>query len=327
MKKTLYFFSALLVIGGLIFYYFSRQPVGYDVRLPVDFVPYTDQPRTVVEIEGNIYRLLIDSGSASCLTLEKELLDKLQDKEFLQEAIIINAVGEKHLIQTYRIPQVKVWYLKITDVEIENATRGVTVDGPSNLTYEQVLEHRPGLIGRELLKMTNWFMDFHNYAMFACKQITSRKKNGYHLDKLVQIPFLIDSKQGIILEIGTDLGVKRFMLDTGASCNFIKPSVIGDQICEDQVRGMQAYTSSKFVLGNKDFGIVKFGLFEIPAFFGNLDGILGMDFFNEHVVYLDFEKKIAHIGRSDECISGEARDKLRAFQFPLPEGITLNTHP
>ena len=326
MRKTLSFFSALLILGGLTFYYFSSKPTKLDVRFPVDFVPGSGVPRTLVKIEDNVYRFCIDLGAAHSLSLEKEFLDQLQHKEFLRDSTTTTGLGERHAVKMYRIPLAKVWYLHVRNSEIIERSPMVTFYG-SSPSQKEILAEEPGYIGRRFFISTNWFMDFCNAALFACSHLSDRKKDGYCLDELTEIPFKIDNVQGFVLEADTDLGIKKFMLDTGASHNLIKPSVVQDHPVEDWFAQVQRYSSSKFILGGKDFGTTKFVLLEMDPFFGNLDGILGMDFFNEHVVYLDFEKKIAHIGRSDECISGEARDKLRAFQFPLPEGITLNTHP
>ena len=170
----------------------------------------------------------------------------------------------------------------------------------------------------------NWFMDFRNAAMFGCSRISDRKKDNYCLEKMVQVPFEVDHLQGYVLKVETDLGIKRFMLDTGATHNLIKPSILEDRPRENWFAEIQRYHSSKFILGDKDFGSTPFVVLEISPAFGNLDGILGMEFFKEYVIYLDFEKKIAHIGKSSECLGEEGRAKLKEFDFHLPEGITLN---
>ena len=114
------------------------------------------------------------------------------------------------------------------------------------------------------------------------------------------------------------------MLDTGSGHNLIKTSLLKDKTLKDWIPGKQRYHSSKFVMNGRDFGSTAFVPFELSSFFENLDGILGMEFFNEYIVYLDFEKKIAHIGKSTECLGEEDLVKLKNYDFHLPDGITLN---
>ena len=323
LKKAIYFFSTLFFIGGLTFYYSSRPNV-YDVRFPIDFVPGIGFPRTLVKIEGKPYRFFIDTGSSSCLSLEKELLDQIQEKQFLQNYITTNVGGEIYPVKAYRIPLVKIWYLEIKNPEIIEASPGTTVCKLPGIIAKPSLEQQPGHIGRAVISSMNWFMDFHNAAMFACGQLADRKKDGYCLDKLLQVPFELDSLQGYILKAETDLGIKRFMLDTGSGHNLIKTSLLKDKTLKDWIPGKQRYHSSKFVMNGRDFGSTAFVPFELSSFFENLDGILGMEFFNEYIVYLDFEKKIAHIGKSTECLGEEDLVKLKNYDFHLPDGITLN---
>ena len=319
MKKRSYIFLALLFIGGLIIYYLSSQSndglVQYDVRFPIDFIPYSNQPRTRVKIEDIEYRLLIDLGSPAYLTLREELLEKVQNKAPFRNRTIINLIGEEYPIQSYLIPKAKVWYLKIENFEIEEDSPGVQIYDSAKRPAADVVADVPGKIGRAVFINTgiNLFMDFRNSAMFICNSLSYRKKDGYHLEKLVQFPFEMDRWQGIVWEVDTDLGTKRLLLDTGCSLNLIKPSIVKDQPCEEWLPGLQRYKSSKFVLGERDFGETNLTLSEMSPALGNFDGIIGMEFLEEHVVYLDFKKKIAYVGKSTECL-----DQNDACQMQLP---------
>ena len=317
MKKTIYIFLALLLSGGLTIYYFSFRtnnwPAKYEIRFPIDFIHYSKQPRTLVKIEGIEYHLLVDLGSPSYLTLSKELLEKIQDKKLFRNHIMVNLAGEEHLTKSYIIPSAKIWYLKLANFEIEEDVPGVQIYDPNQRTTADLAADKPGKIGRSVFTNLNLFMDFRNSAMFACHNLNDRKKNGYHLDKLVQFPFEMDINTGIIWKVDTDLGIKKLLLDTGCSLNLIKPSAVKGQPCEEWLPGLQRYKSSKFLLGGKDFGETNLTLSEISPVLGTFDGIIGMEFLKEHVVYLDFKKKIAYVGKSTECL-----EQADACQMQLP---------
>jgi hypothetical protein len=53
--------------------------------------------------------------------------------------------------------------------------------------------------------------------------------------------------------------------------------------------------TAKFSMNSIDFGPQKLMLLDISEQFDEINGFLGMDFLNKHIVYLDFAKNIAYI--------------------------------
>ena len=157
------------------------------------------------------------------------------------------------------------------------------------------LKYIDGRIGWNIFRSWDCFFDLPRSAIFIAKDMDGlRKVPQMSLNEFVQIPFDLEAS-GVTLSIETDIGVKKFILDTGASMCCIKKSLIKEEDFMEVCPGKQIYTSHKFVIGGHDFGKQNFILFEITDL-TNCDGILGIDFFMQHAICLDFHHKIAYIG-------------------------------
>lgn len=287
-------------MGGILTYFLQEN--HYEARFPIDYVPYSGQPRTEVVIEGVPYSLVIDLGSPFWLSLKNEILEKIE-KQPTGNVISIDIKGHQYTSQAYIIPQIKIRNLSIMKVHVTEEGPGFLSKG--SLVYdntEGLPNPKLGRIGRGLFlaARANLFLDFHNSVMFACCHLKDRKKDGYRPEIFTPAPFYLSREEGIILEFDTDFGRRRFMLDTGSTKSVIKPSLVKNFPQEIRFGAITCH-STKFILGGKDFGDIDFFLFEMDSLFDGIDGIIGMDFLKEHAVYLDFEKKIAHIAKSTEC--------------------------
>src|SRR5262245_43364488 len=116
MKKKFLWWIGLLFIGGTLGFYNFLQPSHYEARFPIDFIPYSGQPRTEVEIEGHSYPLMIDLGSSSYLTLTSEILDKI-DKQPAGYISTIDLKGNEYRSRACRIPQIKIRNMVISKLE------------------------------------------------------------------------------------------------------------------------------------------------------------------------------------------------------------------
>lgn len=311
MKKTKIVFvylAPVLIFGGFLFYYFQSD-THYEARIPLDFIPYSKQPRAEVLIEGNKYPLMIDLGSPSSLTLKTEILDTIQK---IPTGIVYSTdfKGNEYKSKTYLLPEIRIRNMIITKVEtidegINFLKKGSVIYDDTGKNEKETTKEKPGRIGRKLFinGKANLLLDFHNSVMFACCHLKDRKKNGYQINQFVSAPFELSDAEGIVLSIDTDLGTQRFMLDTGTTRSLLNSSSSQCPDCEEWKPGLYQYQSLKFVFGGKDFGSQDFLLIEMAASFKNLDGVIGMDFLQNHVVYIDFDQKRIYLGKAEEVLS------------------------
>ena len=103
---------------------------------------------------------------------------------------------------------------------------------------------------------------------------------------------------GGVFSVNTDMGVIRLSIDTGASGTFVRSSRLEGREVHKIDHTLPVFTSSTFVIGGKDFGSMDLHLLNIAPEWHEIDGLLGMDFLENHVVYIDNQKNVVYIG---EC--------------------------
>jgi len=130
------------------------------------------------------------------------------------------------------------------------------------------------------------FFDFPNSVMFVAKDIKVLQEDaGCSFNGFMKTPFDL-THCGVVFSVETDLGINRFLLDTGSTWSLFKSSQVE--------KNGRSFTTDKFQIGEADFGKTKFWLYEFSDRL-EVDGVLGVDFFKKHAICLDFHNKIAYI--------------------------------
>lgn len=97
--------------------------------------------------------------------------------------------------------------------------------------------------------------------------------------------------------------MKNLALDTGAFKTMVRSTLSEDELPAERCFGMPVLNTSKFVLNGTDFGSRNLYFLDITPTLDDMDGYLGMDFLKEHAIFLDFERKMAHICKSCDALS------------------------
>lgn len=287
MKKTgivltIFFMATFLVLCGLGFfrsYYFS---------IPIEFVNAYQIPCTSIEIEGRSYPVEIDLGSKTALSLHKEVLDKIS-KDRCGVSRRLDFLGNKYETPLYFISNVKIGSLLLRKIKAKEESSGFSAK--SSILIQAKENRSEGRLGRDFFSGKNLFMDFSHRIFIACSKLKDIEREGYETKKLAAIPFK-STADGVILEIETDMGLAKFVLDTGTTASAIRKT---REALENEILAIE---TSKFAMSGIDFGPRKLYLLDISPEFEEIDGFLGMDFLNEHVVYLDFAKEVAYIAKT-----------------------------
>jgi len=246
-------------------------------------------------IEGKTYSLQFDLGSKFLLSLNKNVLEAINDKKSFGMAKWQDVKGNFYEEPSYSIPRVKIGNLVLTQIvarqENDAFRTGATIwKSVQNSTCKHV-----GCLGRPLLEQTNFLLDLKNSQMIACNSKRRLQKMGFVLDNMTKIPFEGGSK-GIIINFETDIGMLRLGLDTGSTITLVRTCRLQDQNCTKDARGFPVFTTQKFSAGNKDFGAKDLYLYEITPELKEIDGMLGMDFLENHIIYIDYKGKFVYIG-------------------------------
>lgn len=174
---------------------------------------------------------------------------------------------------------------------------------PGNIKDKEEYDDQiDGFLGLGLFletKLPALFLDLNHSTVFMIENINDFDENRYSIKNMVKIP-LERAHSCLAIEVDTDFGKKRFLLDTGATENLINSSLLSDAFSvESSPQGKELlFTSFKFQIGGKNFGNEKFSPSSISPAFNDIDGILGMSFFRKYAVFLDFNNNLAYIGPS-----------------------------
>lgn len=270
---------------------YLEPPKDYFERIPISFGP-GKIPYIKAEIEGNSYSLEFDLGSGALCTLHRKILSKI-NKDYEGIYGWMDFKGNKYESPCYIIPKLKIENLAFDNVLVKQDREDFHVSA----TIDGDVPEQDGVIGRPFLEKFNLFLDFRNAAIFPCSSFSKLKGTGLISEKFVKAPFILD-EYGIILNIETDIGVKRFCFDTGATGTILNKALISTELLLLKDEESNLFRTSKFKIGENDFGETKFFLLELDPSF-EFDGILGMDFLKKHSTYIDYFNRFIYLNISN----------------------------
>jgi hypothetical protein len=263
-----------------------------EIFIPIVFGE-NGHPLIQMEIEGSAYLLSIDLGFYAQVSIEQEILEKIKKTPY-GLAKFNDFKGNNYVSQKYLIPEIRIGNTIFAEViakeESEDFKKNSVLWDRSESTPSKIR----GKIGRALLKRKNiLLLDFPNSRIAFIENPRLFKALNF-LDDVPPIPFEY-THSGIVLTVNTDLGTKKIFLDTGFTINAIRAAQCQNQKCQIDRNGLSYFTSSQFVIGNKNYGETRFYPLDIAIGIDEFDGILGMDFMRRHTFYIDFREKILHI--------------------------------
>ena len=281
------------VLGGICWSFYKQKP--YYTELPLKFL-VSNSPYIDVTIEGADYPLKISLGSRLEVEIHSDVLKQFNKYPSGVEKWK-NIRGKEFEQQTYTLPEIRVG-----SIVFRNPT---VVDYPPELGKESNIRSASeevkstaetvGCLGRGLLKQVNMLLDVGRAKVIFTNSFKKLKDGKYDLTTFEKSSFKLDPK-GIIIEVDTDLGKMKLLLNTGFTVTmlheFLYPQK-GEKIVDSS--GFAFLTSSKFVINNHDFGSKGLYFLNMTEELNVIDGALGMDFISKHVMYIDFSKKVLYI--------------------------------
>src|SRR5690242_18696250 len=263
ISKYLRYFFLLCIgiaagVGLLLRYPFSS---GYYSSLEITYGKNAF-PWIVIRIEDRDYALTLDIGSQFPISLSRELLDRIVDKQVQDTATapVYNLNGQKNEVASYLIPKLKVGNLTLKNVSVRET---------------QVNDYN--ILGKFLGGEFNLLVDFFHSRVIACD--TFSKLQSKHLvgKDWVRIPFET-YHGGIFFNVDTDFGTRKLAINTTSTFSSLSSSFIPS--------GKSLISSSLILSGNK-FGNLTFDSIDLPEGFSEIDGFIGIDFLKEHGIYFD----------------------------------------
>lgn len=247
-----------------------------------------------VQIEKEKYLFEIDLGSADSVIIEKKYLDKIQNKKNIEKEHSIDLFGNHYSHNQFIIPYIKIQNLIIDNIKLREESPDfllATELNPSGPTRTSAKIR--GRLGIELFKNHICFFDLLNSVIYLADSINTIEKS-YPLNEFTQLPFVFHNEL-ISISGKIDTGTQRFILDTGANPSVFRKSDIDENLRWEIPSKQSMFTTKQLIFENTDFGEWNFCLLEFGKQWENINGILGIDFFKEHIVILDFKARQVYI--------------------------------
>jgi hypothetical protein len=265
-------------------------------RMPIVFGS-ANTPKTEVEIQGKKHLLDIDFGCKFQMVLNNEILSSLEKEPYgtLQGR---DVKGNTYSSSAYQIKKIKIGGHSFKDVIVKEINKRYVLNSVLYIEKNdknEVFNDKFGVIGRALLERMNLLLDFQNSIIIECDDIKNLEQIGYSANNLTPSSFDI-GPTGLILTVNTTIGKTRLSLDTGSTVSIIRSSFVKEDVPKKQEYGLSYINTSMFEIGNRDFGRMNLYLYDVTPELHEIDGLLGMDFLKNHVVYIDYKHKMIYIG-------------------------------
>jgi len=332
IRKRWIFFFSLVALSSLILIYLSvqrtqnqsskQQLLGHDsffVPLKIEGFCSADIPFVKVKIEGNSILAKIDLGYDGAISLLPEFMKSLKKKTFMQCRSNIGLAGKTYNSRMFELPKIKIGMMKFFPVPAEEENLEHEEDIILYESNDESSLHFVGTVGWRLFQHFNVLLDCEHSILALCDSLETLKRKGYPVESFIEAPLLLD--RGFIeFEATTELGPMRCLLDTGCTLNLLNKNSDtlnnhrifgpgnGDQyhILNPENKNLMHFDvkntceTSSFKIEGNEFGPVHFNKIQSPLDF---DAIIGMDFIDEHLIFINFTDQKIYFLPKEECRS------------------------
>lgn len=284
-----------LILGALLFWK-KRPPEkharsSFFVAAPITHISPAGLPSISVEIGEKTFSMMLDLGLDGDLTINTPSLQQISSKLKLYQKSTYRFDGKEQKSDLYQIPKVKIGeisFIKPTLQEESNEFREATSFVQNG---HPCSSKDPGRIGWKLFYNANLLIDIKNRKIACCDRFEHLQ--GYRQEDFTKVPFSIE--RGLVEIVAISNGIPlRCVLDTGSTWNLLNSALPEGKALEKAIWEEESRTEyTSFKIGDRDFGPLSFLRIpiKIPI---QIDAILGMEFFQEHIIFLDFAQKIAY---------------------------------
>jgi hypothetical protein len=244
----------------------TREPLVIPIEIRDNY------PILMATVAGIEIPLKFDLGDGDPLVLHQEVLDQLGADATGATAKRrgIDGVFEAPL---YKLPRIQIGTATFEDVIARADVRAGD--------YKPGEQGEKGYLGTGLLKEYVIAIDYRGRKMTLIAPLDDRQVSRYCPG--IAVPFLPEWNGAPVTGAETDWGRAVVWWDTGAPVSVLRETFKNDP--DAKSRDVTA-TTKRFVLGDADLGPVEFNFWamELPKF----DGFVGYNFFERHIVCVDF---------------------------------------
>lgn len=263
----------------------TAEPVIVPIEIRDNF------PILMANVNGLEIPLKFDLGDGDSLVLQEAVLDQLGATATGETAKMRGIDG------VFETPLYTVSHVRLGTATFVNVVARADVRAGD---YEPGKQGEKGFLGTGLLKGYLIRLDYRRREMTLVPRFEGSRE--FKSCTGVEVPFLPEWKSAPVTEALTDWGRAVLWWDTGSPVSALRESFVQGPKPE---REDETATTKRFVLGDTDFGPVEFNFWamELPKF----DGLVGYNFFEHHVVCVDFPGHRLIVDSSDGIGKAAAR--------------------
>lgn len=286
-------------------------------------------PQLEMEIENNKILADLDLGWDGGIVLPIGMIEKLKNKSLLGRHSFFSFKGKTYQSDIYKLPSIYIGKVKISPVRAEEEQIEFFEDTILKKCNDEPLKLNVGRIGWQLFENCNLLLDCDHSIAILCDSLETLKQQGYPVDSFIETPLLCD-RHSVDFEVLTDAGLIRCMLDTGSTWNLLNKNLESlnpdhrlinlDHLsgrpaefnpCNEDllsIKEEETWDAQTFQISGKEFGPVNFVKMKSPV---GLDAVIGMEFIDNHLVFIDFRNRKIYFSNYPE----ERSLFVRAYDF------------
>ena len=286
-------------------------------------------PQIEIKIEAKTIKSKVDLGWDGGIVLPKEVLHSLRRKSFIKKKSFFGMRGKSYESDIYELPDIQIGEMTIFPMWAEEKNDEFVKDGILTKGTEEIPEEHLGKAGWRVFKPFNLLLDCDHSIIIICDSLATAKQQGYPIDGFIEAPLLLD-RDSIDFEVITEAGPLRCMLDTGSTWNLLNKKLQNPNhdhrlIDLDHLNGKPPefnlqnedllsfntkdhWETKIFQINKTEFGAMDFLKIQSPL---GLDAIIGMEFIDEHLIFIDFRNEKIYFSKLPE----ERSPLVRAYDF------------
>jgi len=269
------------------------------VSVPITKFSAIQCPCVEVEIQGTTFTMELDLGFRGDVNIAHDLIEQIPLKEFVRAKPMYGIRGKEYIKNLYKIEEARIGEIYFLKPFLQEDSEEFKRDSVFVKNGGEPSPPEAGRLGWELFYHTNLLIDVKNSKIAFCDSLETLKKEGYDIDSFIKAPLLLE--QGSVeIEAETPEGVLRCVLDTGSTWNLLNAKT--DKPIEQAIWDSDNFLEQpSFRINGHDFGAITFRRVPIQAPVP-VEAILGMDFFEEHLVFLDFTGGYVYFAKNSSLL-------------------------
>lgn len=269
---------------------FNSSSLNYHI-VPLKIIQKS--PYLTINIEGFENDFILDTGASTAITLSKKITKNLKSINYTSEYHqMIDAAGKVRSSASFIINDVYLGTFHIKEVKgKDHKVWGVYMneDGETiNADDYQGESEEMGVVGLDFFRKKNFIIDYSKSKLIILEGDLLPPE--YININWHNTTFSMASDEFVINAV-IDNRKRRFLVDTGSTASLFKKSELLTSL-----NNPTFIETNEFIISKKDFGPMKFLILDYD--YPSTDGILGYDFFINHIVYVDFRNNIIKLSAS-----------------------------